>query len=119
MLDYSLVANTTYTLAVWSGWRRIDTAYGGGYVELWIEGGESPLASVALLDGDQGVWLKNILEYTTGDVAAEGRLEIRLVSNGPLTAFDHLTLTATPVPEPATMSLLAFGGLAMLRWRGR
>jgi len=44
-------------------------------------------------------------------------LEIRLVSNGYLTAFDHLTLTATSVPEPATMALLALGGLAMLRRR--
>jgi hypothetical protein len=48
--------------------------------------------------------------------------EIYLLGNGnadKIAYVDNVTVSGVPVPEPATMSLLALGGLAMLRRRRR
>ena len=60
---------------------------------------------------DGGLWFP-------GDGASDGQLWINMLvqESQPYTVF---TLKETPTPEPATLSLLAIGGIAMMRRRRR
>jgi len=111
----ALVANTTYTLTVATGWRK-DFAEGSrpnypGYrIELWADG------VLAAFDADTtnggtgsgpapGTWKDVTASFTTGAVVS-GNLEIRLragkaVNDGTAlqTNYDNVRLNATPVPE--------------------
>jgi len=116
-----LALGTDYTLRVDGGWMTGD---GGGQfngrIELWA--GEVRLGSETMVKPVQGYWAPTTLTIAAQTIAAlDGvesaygvPLEIRLISTSIRTCFDNVQLWATPVPEPAMMSLLALGGLAML-----
>jgi hypothetical protein len=113
---------TDYMLTVDGGWM---TGEGGGQfngrIELWA--GEVMLGSETMVRPVQGYWAPTTLTIDARTIAAldgvefayNAPLEIRLISTSSRTCFDNVQLWATPVPEPATMSLLALGGLALLR----
>jgi len=53
-----------------------------------------------------------------------GNLLIQLVAGGPnegvlLATFDDVTLSASPIPEPGMLALLAVGGVIVLKRRRR
>jgi len=126
VVDVVLEANTRYELSVWAGYREQSgvNSFGGGLLQLWA--GDTLLDEKALTVPERGYFALTDLTYdTTGfgisDLPA-GNLKVVLVSHGiaggvACTDFDNVKLLATPVPEPATMALLALGGLAMLRRR--
>jgi hypothetical protein len=55
--------------------------------------------------------------WLPGDGTAGGRLWLDVFPTQNVSAF--FTLKETPTPEPATVCLLAFGGVALLTKRGR
>jgi len=57
------------------------------------------------------------LVFSGGSVAPNQSLNMWFAINVPSTGLFDFTLTQAPVPEPATMSLLSLGGLALLRRR--
>jgi hypothetical protein len=101
---------------VYSFWRSnsnpgtvYDTADGGS-VDLTFDGGGAPLTLATDIDdtgpGADGYFFSGF-NFSTGDGEfAVGDIEVT-------------GATLTKVPEPATMSLLAIGGLALLRRRKR
>ncbi len=60
-----------------------------------------------------------IFEYTTGDIADGETIYVEIERTGGNSYFyiDDTSMFTTLVPEPATMSLLALGGIAMLKRR--
>ena len=56
--------------------------------------------------------------FTSGATVAPGDLRIVLTSDGPQADFDNVRLTASTVPEPSSLSLLA-GGLGLLLYARR
>ncbi len=115
---------TTYELTVAVGDRDAGsrTAFAGYRIEL-LSGGVVLAALVAASDASpgDGTFTDVTLSYTVLESDPLGELGIRIGTNGAAagraTDFDGVSLVATPVPEPATMSLLALGGMAMLRRR--
>ena len=61
-----------------------------------------------------GTFLDQSLIYTSGAVPPSGELEIVLSTVGPQQVdFDNVRLTASTVPEPSSLSLLA-GALGVM-----
>jgi len=110
--------NTTYSLSVWVG-HRLDDPYGNATLEL-LAGGLVWQTSGVLADPGSGKWADDTFTFTTGasdphagQVLGIGLLDNSATSNGQ-TNWDDVVLTSnstvgTPVPEPATLSLLALG----------
>ncbi|MCL2701260.1 MAG: PEP-CTERM sorting domain-containing protein [Phycisphaerae bacterium] len=121
ILSTDLAANTEYTLSVMVGLADSADRWYDNRLELYA-GGEL-LLSVPMVRPAAGYFTLSTLTYTTGADVADGQaLEIRLVGDGwgsaqGRVAFDDVSLTAVAIPEPATMCLLALGGLAVIRRR--
>jgi hypothetical protein len=121
-LGTNFQAYTTYTLSAYFGWRGDNLAYtgllqlyaGGTALAGLVSGGT--LVQEAQVTTTQGTFVLGSLTYTTTatDPAIGQVISIRLggepVISGPHQAdIDLVTLTATAVPEPASMGLLGLG----------
>jgi hapalindole biogenesis HpiC1 cyclase-like protein/PEP-CTERM motif-containing protein len=106
-----VMPNTTYMLSVDIG-HRPDGFANGFAIEL--DAGGVPLKSISGSNSliPSGTFMNETLTFTTG-ATASGDLGIVLTSDGPQIDFDNVRLTATTVPEPSSLSLLA-GGLGLL-----
>ena len=130
MLTDTLEANMTYTLTVDAGDRdglafqacelRMGTVsdplvsadFGLNLLAATVVSNTTPVNGPGENDG----WETWVTTFTTGDGVVGDQLRVELVTTGTIQSyFDNVRLEA--VPEPATMGLLALGGLALLRRR--
>jgi hypothetical protein len=115
ILTTSLTPNTTYVLSVDVGHRK-DEPLGTKY-SIALYAGSTLLAklppSTSTFDILIGTFADETLTYTSGATVAPGDLRIVLSSDGNQANFDDVKLTASNVPEPSSLSLLA-GGLGLL-----
>lgn len=119
----TLQSDTTYVLTVEVGRRRFDFGGPGFIYDVQLRAGGNLLASggaLALAVDTHGL---HTLTYNSGSAhpLAGQLLEIRLVAPGSNEVyFDNVTLSASSVPEPASMALLSLGaGLLGVRLRQR
>jgi hypothetical protein len=120
-LSASLLSNTTYTLSVDVG-HRLDgletnytlAIYAGG--NLLIKSADTSNGAIPI-----GTFADETVTFTSGANVAPGqKLRIVLTSTGQQTDFDDVSLTASAIPEPASLSLLAAGcGLMLFVFRRR
>jgi len=115
----SLVANTSYVLSVDIG-HRLDgwvtdytiALYAGGTLLDSLSGSNGVIPA--------GTFATESFTFDSGTTPASGNLGIKLTSAGSQTDFDNVRLTASPVPEPGSLALLAAGlGLTILVLRRR
>ncbi len=130
VLTDTLEANMTYTLTVDAGDRdglafqacelRMGTVsdplvsadFGLNLLAATVVSNTTPVNGPGENDG----WETWVTTFTTGDGVVGDQLRVELVTTGTIQSyFDNVRLEA--VPEPATMGLLALGGLALLRRR--
>ena len=126
VLTSTLQANTTYMLTVDVGWPTTDTFGPGSVINLGYGAGvgASLLTATSIVNDTPtaGTWTTWTSTFVTGAAPAGlGEvLRIELMagnSGGTQTWYDDVRLTATAVPEPASLALLALGGLVCLRRR--
>jgi PEP-CTERM motif len=118
-LSATLSPYTTYTLSAFVG-NRLDTLVTDYTIELLA--GNVVLNSFSDSNGmiTPGTFANESVSYTTGAMPLTSSLGIELMSNGIQSDFDHVQLSATPVPEPDTLALLATGlGLLFFVFRRR
>lgn len=115
ILTASLTPNTTYMLSVDVG-HRLDEPLGTEY-SIKLYAGNTLLAmlpsSTSTITIPIGTFADETLTYTSGATVAPGDLRIVLSSDGNQANFDDVKLTASTVPEPSSLFLLA-GGLGLL-----
>jgi PEP-CTERM motif len=119
-LTSSLVPDTTYTLSVDVG-HRLDVSTsptGNGYVTdytIALYVGSTLLKSFGGSTGGiaPGTFADETVTLTSGATVLPGDLSIVLTSDGQQADFDNVKLTASTVPEPSSLSLLA-GALGVM-----
>jgi hypothetical protein len=118
-LAASLTANTTYLLSVDVG-HRLDGFATDYSIALYV--GSTLLASLPPGTSNGvipiGTFADETVTFTSGATVLPGDLRIVLTSDGPQADFDNVRLTASTVPEPSSLSLLA-GGLGLLLYARR
>jgi len=117
----TLAPNTTYTLSVDVGYRLDGTVDLTNYT-IALLAGNTVLNFFSDSNGmiTPGTFALESVSYTTGAMALPGNLGIELISVGQQTDFDNVQLSASPVPEPGTLALLATGlGLMFFAFRHR
>jgi hypothetical protein len=121
VLSATLTANTSYTLSVEVG-SRLDAPHNDGYTIQLLAGGVVLAGTTNFPVPADGTFVLATDVYTAGpgDPHLGQALEIHLqsVATGQ-TSFDSVTLTATAVPEPTSLSLLTLttAGAALCGWR--
>jgi hypothetical protein len=122
-LSASLAANTLYTLTVAVG-NRLDAVVNNLATTYIIQlfAGNTLLNSITGSNTTipLGTFMDVSFNYLAGVTVPSGNLSIVLSSVGPQSDFDNVRLTATPVPEPGSLTLLVAGlGLALVMLRRR
>jgi PEP-CTERM motif len=120
-LSATLAPNTTYTLSVDVGYRLDGTVDLTNYT-IALLAGNTVLNFFSDSNGmiTPGTFALESVSYTTGAMPLAGNLGIELISAGQQSDFDNVQLSATPVPEPGTLALLATGlGLMFFVFRRR
>ena len=116
-LAASLTPDTIYTLSVDVG-NRLDGEVTDYSIALYVDG--TLLSSLSSSNGviPAGTFADETVTYTSGAVVPAGNLSIVLTSGGVQADFDNVRLTASTVPEPSSLSLLAAAlGLMVLVFR--
>ena len=122
----SLQPNTTYSLTVYTGFNN---AYSNGeFGVLQLVNGTSDTGSVlnSMTYTPSTTWpyaFEDVtLSYTTGSTVSGDLtlvLGVAAPAGGDQIGFNNVRLTASPVPEPATMGLFTVGGLGLLLLKRR
>jgi hypothetical protein len=107
-LTTTLAPDTNYTLSVDVG-HRLDGDVTNYTIALFA--GSTLLNSIGGSNGviPIGTFADESFSYATGSLPLSGNLSIVLSSIGQQSDFDNVQLTASPVPEPSTLALLAVG----------
>jgi hypothetical protein len=118
VLDDVLTVNTSYVLSIEVG-ARLDIGISNYFVELWA--GDSLLATAAPVLPESGRFSTVNVTYDAlvGDPDAGSALMIRFGSFGSTTNFDIVRLTATAIPTPGSLALLAFAAVIVRPGRRR
>jgi hypothetical protein len=100
-LRETLQPRTRYVLSVWAGQRINDAAFPWPRVTMALYAGTQRLKRVTIpepkIAPHYGVWIENLLAYSSPAKPAPGRLRIVLERSGPSPAqacFDSVMLTA-------------------------
>jgi len=144
-ISANILANSTYTAQVYVG-NRTDTNLPGGTNEIDILANGNIIAGWKISAPPEGAWAAYSVTFVTdalgtitgvtgvgGGVTTTGTgvhlgeaLQIRIVARGTNDTgaahdfeFDNVSMDVITTPEPATMSVLALGGLAVLLRRRR
>ncbi len=107
----SVVPSQTYKFSVWTS-----TAVGGGPAVLQLKVNGSSVGSTFTLNNNVGTWDEWMVTWNSG-VSTSGTFEI---VNSNLSTFPndfYLDDVSLVVPEPATMTVIGMGALALLRRR--
>jgi uncharacterized membrane protein len=105
--DGSVVVGYTYTGNAWTGSEWVSTE------AAWIWTHVSGVRRLTEVLSDHGVHVSGWRELRPSDISADGRT---IVGTG-INSEGQYEAWIAVIPEPASLSLLAFGGLTMLRRR--
>lgn len=132
--NYSIAANSIYTLNVLVGGRADSSGFGfgGSTIELFDATTSNVLAEYTLDRGTGASPLDGFFESQTvafstglngGPIGDQLGIELEGLGEGPQTWFDNVSAEVSPssVPEPSSIGLMVMGiaGMAAYGWRRR